>query len=77
VLYQNGRWSECKAGAVEVKDTVGAGDAFTAALAMGLLLNMELDQINFAATEVARYVCSCIGATPEIPDELRELFLRQ
>jgi fructokinase len=57
-----------------VKDTVGAGDAFTAALALGLLRKLDLDTINFAANEVARHVCSCAGATPSLPDELRRLF---
>ncbi len=43
---------------VEVVDTVGAGDSFTAALVLGLLHNMELEEINFIVNEVARYVCS-------------------
>jgi fructokinase len=71
LLYQAGRWSECGIRPVRVKDTVGAGDAFTAALVMGLLRKMDLDDINIAANEVARHVCSCAGATPPLPDELR------
>ena len=73
ILYQNGRWSECPARSVEVKDTVGAGDSFTAALVMGLLRKMDLDHINFAANEIAQYVCTCAGATPLLPNELRAL----
>ena len=75
LLYHGGRWSECQTRPVRVKDTVGAGDAFTAALVMGLLQDMDLDQINIAANEVARHVCSCAGATPPLPDELSGLFL--
>lgn len=75
LLYQGGRWSECGTRPVRVKDTVGAGDAFTAALALGLLRKMDLDKINIAANEVARYVCSCDGAIPPLPDELRSLFV--
>lgn len=76
LLYRGGRWSRCGSRPVEVKDTVGAGDSFTAALAMGLLLEMDLDEIHRAAGEVARHVCSCHGATPPLPDALRRMFTR-
>jgi len=54
-----------------VVDTVGAGDAFTAALAMGLLRGCDLADIHRVATEVAGYVCSCPGATPVLSKPLR------
>jgi fructokinase len=73
LLYQQGRISECQSRPVQVKDTVGAGDSFTAALVMGLLQGVDLDVVHRAASEVARYVCSCEGATPPLPTELREL----
>ena len=76
LLYQQGRISECQSRPVQVKDTVGAGDSFTAALVMGLLQGMDLDVVHRAASEVARYVCSCEGATPPLPTELRELLIR-
>lgn len=76
LLYQSGRWSECRTRPVRVMDTVGAGDAFTAALAIGLLQKMDLDEVNIAANEVARHVCSCAGATPPLPDELRHRFVQ-
>jgi len=53
-------------------DTVGAGDAFTAALALGLLRGLPLRQINAVANRLASYVCSQHGATPPIPAEFRE-----
>jgi fructokinase len=53
-----------------VADTVGAGDAFTAALVMGLLDGHDLDHINGFANRLAAYVCSQPGAMPPIPDEL-------
>ncbi|MEA2736224.1 MAG: fructokinase [Humisphaera sp.] len=52
-------------------DTVGAGDAFTAAVAIGLLRGESLPRINHAANRLAAYVCSQAGATPAIPDALR------
>ena len=55
----------------KLADTVGAGDAFTAALAMGLLRREPLDRINDAANRLAAYVCSQPGATPPMPAELR------
>ena len=54
-----------------VVDTVGAGDAFSAALALGMLAGYDLDRLNDYANRVAAFVCSRAGATPPIPDDLR------
>ncbi len=72
LLYQEGRWSDCQSRPVQVVDTVGAGDSFTAALILGLLEKMDLDEINSLANDVARYVCSQAGATPVMPPEFAE-----
>ena len=53
-----------------VADTVGAGDAFTAALAMGLLAGLPLARINDNANRLAAFVCTQSGATPKIPPGL-------
>jgi fructokinase len=76
LLYRagDGRWSDCQLRPVEVVDTVGAGDSFTAALVLGLLHNLDLDEINSFANEVARYVCSQAGATPPMPAEFADKF---
>ncbi len=58
------------AGSVEVADTVGAGDSFTAAVVMRLLAGEELGAINRRASRVAAYVCSQPGATPSLPQDL-------
>jgi fructokinase len=47
-----------------IADTVGAGDSFAAALAVGLLRNQELDAICSQANRLAGYVCSQKGAMP-------------
>lgn len=54
----------------KIADTVGAGDAFTAAVAVGLLNGNGLEQINAHANRVASFVCSEHGATPKLPDDL-------
>ena len=56
---------------VEVVDTIGAGDAFTAALVLGYLKQWPLDKINRYAAKVAAHVCAQSGAMPVMPDELR------
>lgn len=55
---------------VEVVNTVGAGDAFTAALAMGLLAGAPLDVISATANAIAAHVCGHPGATPILPESL-------
>jgi len=54
-----------------VADTVGAGDAFTATLLVGLLTGHSLVEVSERANAVAAYVCSRPGATPPIPEALR------
>jgi fructokinase len=49
-------------------DTVGAGDAFTAALVHGLLSGLELEEINDFANKLASFVCTKKGAWVEITD---------
>jgi fructokinase len=48
---------------VKVADTVGAGDAFTAALVHGYLRGTSLAQINQTANRVGAWVASQPGAT--------------
>jgi fructokinase len=49
---------------VRVADTVGAGDAFTAAMVHGYLRGNSLREINEAANRVGAWVASQPGATP-------------
>jgi len=52
---------------VEVVDTVGAGDAFFAALIHGLRQGLPLDEVLAAANRRGAYVASRAGATPPLP----------
>jgi fructokinase len=70
LLDGEGRWSEEPGRPTRVADTVGAGDSFTAALAVGLLAGWPLDEVNRRASVVAAYVCSQAGATPELPSQI-------
>jgi len=51
---------------VQVVDTVGAGDAFTAAMLRGYLRGNPLDEINALASRVGAWVASQSGATPAL-----------
>ena len=64
-LYSAENVSRRAAPVVRVVDTVGAGDAFTAALVMGLLRGDSLEGVHERATRLAAYVCTQSGATPE------------
>ncbi len=58
---------------VQVVDTVGAGDAFTAALIWSRLEGWELARSARFANRVGALVASRAGAMPVLVDELREL----
>jgi fructokinase len=55
---------------IETADTVGAGDAFTAALVAGMLRRKGWEEIGERANRVAAFVCSRKGAWPDLPAEL-------
>lgn len=56
---------------VNVVDTVGAGDAFTAGLVEGLLRGMKLDEISKLANQLASFVCTRPGAWVNVSDLVR------
>jgi len=53
----------------DIKDTVGAGDAFTSALVHGLLHKMPLAEINDLANRMGAWVASGSGAMPPVPED--------
>ncbi len=56
----------------QVVDTIGAGDAFTATVTLGLLKGLPLAQINRQANYLASYVCQQAGAMSDIPKHIRD-----
>ncbi len=59
---------------VEVKDTVGAGDAFMAGLMVGLTRELDPRKVLENACRLGAFVASHHGATPLLPKEITELF---
>lgn len=57
---------------VEVADTVGAGDSFTAAFIASLLKGLPVAEAHRKAVETSAYVCTCQGAMPTLPEEITE-----
>ena len=57
---------------VEVADTVGAGDSFTATFVAALLKGMSITEAHRLAVDVSAFVCTQNGAMPVIPDYLKE-----
>lgn len=55
---------------VDVVDTVGAGDSFTAAFVSSVLLGRSVDEAHRRAVEVSAYVCTQHGAMPLLPESL-------
>ncbi len=72
LLMGRGESSFVKAPKVEIVDTVGAGDSFTAVLVTGILNEIPLNDIHKKATEIAAIVCTCAGATPLIDKGLMQ-----
>lgn len=70
MLYHRGDWSTEPAKKIDIMDTIGAGDAFTAALVMGLLQGLKPNICHQFATEVSGYVCSQPGGMPPYPQHL-------
>jgi fructokinase len=55
---------------INVADTVGAGDAFTAIFIAGILQGIPLKEVHKKATEIAAFVCTQQGATPKFKHKI-------
>lgn len=58
---------------VEVADTVGAGDSFTAAFIASLLKGKSVAEAHALAVRTSAFVCTRKGAMPELPPDIRSL----
>ena len=57
---------------IEVVDTVGAGDSFTASFIASILLGKTILEAHRIAVNVSAFVCTQEGATPIIPSNLKK-----
>jgi fructokinase len=71
LLVKRGEWHEHPGIAVRVTDTIGAGDAFTAALTHYMLRGADLATLNEAGNRWGAWVASQAGAMPVLLDEVR------
>jgi len=69
LLMTRKKFSDHPGIATAIRDTIGAGDSFTAALGLGWLQGLPLGEINRRASEVAAFVCSQSGAMPPLPKQ--------
>lgn len=69
-VFSPGNFSFVETPTVEVADTVGAGDSFTAAFVAALLKGKSISEAHQLAVNVSAYVCTCHGAMPELPEHL-------
>ena len=57
---------------VEVADTVGAGDSFTAAFIASILKGLPVAEAHVKAVETSAFVCTQQGAMPILPANITE-----
>ena len=72
--WNSGQLVTAPAPQVEVRDTVGAGDAFMAGLMCGLTRKQDARLVLENACRLGAYVASHNGATPLLPPEITALF---
>jgi fructokinase len=72
LLVTRDEWHEHPGLTVKVADTIGAGDAFTAALTHYLLRGSDLHTLNEAGNRWGGWLASQSGAMPALPDDVRD-----
>ncbi len=71
LLVRRDEWHEHPGFPVKVADTIGAGDAFTAAMTHYLLRGAELPVLNEAGNRWGGWIASQSGAMPPLPQTVR------
>ncbi|MDE3187113.1 MAG: carbohydrate kinase, partial [Acidobacteriota bacterium] len=71
LLVTREEWHEHPGVSIKVADTIGAGDAFTAALTHYLLRGANLETLNEAGNRWGAWVASQSGAMPALPEAVR------
>jgi fructokinase len=71
LLVARDEWHQHAGFPIKVADTIGAGDAFTAALTHYLLRGAELPVLNDAGNRWGSWVASQSGAMPPLTDAVR------
>jgi len=71
MLVTREEWNDHPGYQVQVADTIGAGDAFTAALTHYLLRDASLATINEAGNRWGSWLASQAGAMPALPEQAR------
>ena len=71
MLVTRDEWHEHPGHPVKVADTIGAGDAFTAAMTHYLLRGADLATLNEAGNRWGGWVASQSGAMPPLSDQIR------
>ncbi len=69
-IFHQGGTSRIATPRVEVADTVGAGDSFTATFASSMLSGESVERAHTLAVKVAAFVCTQKGAMPESKIEI-------
>lgn len=74
-VFTPGHVSFVETPVVEVADTVGAGDSFTAAFIAAILKGKSVPEAHQLAVNVSAYVCTQHGAMPALPENLTNRIL--
>ena len=69
-VFTPGHVSFVETPTVEVADTVGAGDSFTAAFVSAILKGLPVTEAHRLAVDTSAYVCTQQGAMPVLPESL-------
>lgn len=71
-IFTSGNMSYLATPMVEVADTVGAGDSFTATFTSSIIKGLGVAEAHRRAVNVSAFVCTQHGATPVLPKEFTE-----